>query len=262
MGYIKRKSALLSLLFSLIVMLMFFVQPVKADNHDVLDQANVIDAETQQKIKQVNEDKLSKIKGHPQIAVVTHDTIDNTDANDIDEYGQQLFDKYKFGTKGYDNGVLIIVLVKDHKMRIQTGYGAESAVPDLFANSVINDDTVKKDFRSSNYSDGIMRMVNLLSNGDKLKILKKVAGGAVFATVLIATLKKAKKRNDRLEQQARDRDRDDWHDHWFGGGGWGSGSSYYDDDDWNSSSDWSSGSDDFFGGDGGFSGGGGSDGDW
>ena len=354
MEHIKRKLALLSLLFSLIVMLMFFVQPVKADNHDVLDQANVIDAETQRKIEQVNENKLSKIKGHPQIAVVTHDTIDNTDANDIDEYGQQLFDKYKFGTKGYDNGVLIIVLVKDHKMRIQTGYGAESAVPDLFANSVINDDTVKKDFRSSNYSDGIMRMVNLLSNrlvshkddlrsksdveanankkpnkdsdnpvigtilflvliaiavgigyglgklfypesrrfsdeqedqfnqllsqtkltykqemelsylsnGDKLKILKKVAGGAVFATVLIATLKKAKKRNDRLEQQARDRDRDDWHDHWFGGGGWGSGSSYYDDDDWNSSSDWSSDSDDFFGGDGGFSGGGGSDGDW
>ena len=66
--------------------------------------------------------------------------------------------------------------------------------------------------------------LSYLSNGDKLKILKKVAGGAVFATVLIATLKKAKKRNDRLEQQARDRDRDDWHDHWFGGGGWGSGS--------------------------------------
>src|SRR5699024_6013964 len=102
--------------------------------------------------------------------------------------------------------------------------------------------------------------LSYLNNGDKLKILKKVAGGAVFATVLIATLEKAKKRNDRLEQQARDRDRDDWHDHWFGGGG--SGSSYYDDDDWNSSSDWSSDSDDFFGGDGGFSGGGGSDGDW
>ena len=47
MEHIKRKLALLSLLFSLIVMLMFFVQPVKADNHDVLDQANVIDAETQ-----------------------------------------------------------------------------------------------------------------------------------------------------------------------------------------------------------------------
>lgn len=160
----KKLASSLALLFMLLVAFLSLAQPVKADNQDVLDKAGVIDLETQAKIKEINDTKLHKIKGHPQIAVVTNKSLDDTDSMDIDDYGQKLFDKYHFGTKGYDNGILVIILVKDHKIRIQTGYGAESAVPDLFCNKVIADKEVQSDFKNSNYSGGIEKMVDLLAD--------------------------------------------------------------------------------------------------
>lgn len=53
-------------------------QTVKADNHDVLDQANVINAKTEAEIKTINQEKLGKVKGKPQIAVVTRDSLKGT----------------------------------------------------------------------------------------------------------------------------------------------------------------------------------------
>lgn len=100
----------LSLILPLFAFLVVFVQPVKADNQDVLDQANVLSESTQSKIKKINDNELSKIKGHPQIAVVTRNSLAGTKADVIDEYGQQVFDKYHFGRKGYDNGILIVIL--------------------------------------------------------------------------------------------------------------------------------------------------------
>lgn len=136
---------------------------VKADNQDVLDQANVIDSETESRIKTINQEKLGKVKGKPQIAVVTRDSLKGTGCKNIDEYGQQLFNKYKFGTKGYDNGVLIIILVKDHRFRIQTGYGVEGALPDAYVHQVMADPKVKSSFKSSDYSQGVEIMVNKLA---------------------------------------------------------------------------------------------------
>lgn len=136
-------------------------QTVKADNHDVLDQANVINAKTEAEIKTINQEKLGKVKGRPQIAVVTRDSLKGTGCENIDEYCQQLFNKYKFGTKGYDNGVLILILIKDHRFRIQTGYGVEGALPDAYTHQV--QDKAKSSFRASDYSQGVEIMVNKLT---------------------------------------------------------------------------------------------------
>ena len=136
-----------------------FALPVHADNKDVKDDANVLDSATQNYIKQINDDKMSKIKGHPQIAVYA---IEDLNGDDLDNYAQKIFDKYKFGTKGYDNGVLLLIDVGDHKIRMQTGYGIESAVPDEFVNQLM-DSTVKSDFRKDDYSAGTKIMIDRLA---------------------------------------------------------------------------------------------------
>lgn len=143
----------------LAMFLMFlFTLPVHADNKDVKDTAGVLDNQVQNYIKRVNDDQLEKIKGHPQIAVYT---VSDLEGNDLDDYAQQLFDKYKFGTKGYDNGVLLLIAVNDHKVRMQTGYGIESAVPDQFVNQLM-DPMVQEDFRGNDYSVGTKAMVDRL----------------------------------------------------------------------------------------------------
>lgn len=135
-----------------------FALPIHADNKDVKDTAGVLNNQVQNYIKQVNDNQLGKIKGHPQVAVYT---VSDLEGNDLDDYAQQLFDKYKFGTKGYDNGVLLLIAVNDHKVRMQTGYGIESAVPDQFVNQLM-DPMVQEDFRENNYSTGTKLMVDRL----------------------------------------------------------------------------------------------------
>lgn len=131
---------------------------IHADNQDVMDNANVLNNQTEQYIKQVNDKDLAKVKGHPQIAVITEKQVDG----DIEDKAQQLFNKYQFGRKGYDNGVLLLLDIQDHKVRMQTGYGIESAVPDDFVNQLMND-RVQNAFRKKDYSTGTRVMVGKLS---------------------------------------------------------------------------------------------------
>ena len=134
----------------------FLTSTVKADNKDVQDNAHVLNTKTQDYIEKINEDDLNKIKGHPQIAVITQKSLNG---EDLDQRAQDLFDKYKFGHKGYDNGILFLIITGDHKMRMQTGYGVEAAVPDTFINELVAGD-IKKDLQAGDYNNAVTRIVD------------------------------------------------------------------------------------------------------
>lgn len=158
------RRCLIALVIAILPILMI-VHPVSANNHDVQDDAGIINQATQDYIKQVNDDQMAKIKGHPQIAVMTTQSLDDlpmkydfVDTSDLDEAAQEIFNHYRLGTKGYDNGVLLLVSVNDHKVRMQTGYGVESVLPDNYVNTIFSDPE-KADFRRGNYSAGIKSMV-------------------------------------------------------------------------------------------------------
>lgn len=158
------RRCLIALVISILPILML-VHPVSANNHDVQDDAGIINQATQDYIKQVNDNQMAKIKGHPQIAVMTTQSLDDlpmkydfVDTSDLDEAAQEIFNHYRLGTKGYDNGVLLLVSVDDHKVRMQTGYGVESVLPDNYVNTIFSDPE-KADFRRGDYSVGIKSMV-------------------------------------------------------------------------------------------------------
>lgn len=142
-----------------IISIIYLAVPVSANNHDVRDDAGVLNQRTEDYIKSVNDNQMAKIKGHPQIAVMT---IKTTGDEPIEDYAQTIFDKYRFGTKGYDNGVLILIATKDHKVRMQTGYGIESVLPDAYVDDLVSD-KVKVDFRKDNFSAGTRKMVKQMS---------------------------------------------------------------------------------------------------
>jgi len=66
-------------------------------------------------------------KAHPQIAVVT---INSLDGADIESYSVDLFKRWGIGSKSTDRGVLILLAVKDHRYRVEVGYGLEPILPD------------------------------------------------------------------------------------------------------------------------------------
>lgn len=158
------RRCLIALVIAILPILMI-VHPVSANNHDVQDDAGIINQATQDYIKQVNDDQMAKIKGHPQIAVMTTQSLDDlpmkydfVDTSDLDEAAEEIFNHYRLGTKGYDNGVLLLVSVDDHKVRMQTGYGVESVLPDNYVNTIFSDPE-KANFRRGDYSAGIKSMV-------------------------------------------------------------------------------------------------------
>ncbi len=68
-----------------------------------------------------------------EIAVVTLPTIAPLD---IDLYSVKLFERWGVGKKGKDNGVLIILAMKERKWRIEPGYGLEGALPDVLCSEI------------------------------------------------------------------------------------------------------------------------------
>jgi len=86
-----------------------------------------------------------------QLAVVT---ISTTQPETIQGFSVRLFDQWKIGQKGKDNGVLILMAIKDRKAWITTGYGLEGAIPDVIANKIVQANMIPY-FKNSQYSQGI-----------------------------------------------------------------------------------------------------------
>jgi uncharacterized protein len=66
-------------------------------------------------------------KAHAQIAVVT---VNSLDGADVESYAVDLFKSWGIGSKSTNRGVLILYAIKDHRARVEVGYGLEPILPD------------------------------------------------------------------------------------------------------------------------------------
>ena len=94
-------------------------------------------------------------KTDAEVAVLT---VRSTAPLPAQEYAQKVFDRWKIGKKGKDNGVLVLVAVDDRKMWIATGYGVEGVLPDGKAGE-IRDRIILPLFRGGKYGEGVYRGV-------------------------------------------------------------------------------------------------------
>ncbi|NTD96891.1 TPM domain-containing protein [Agrobacterium tumefaciens] len=115
----------------------------------VNDYANVISAEQ----KQMLENKLVAFNdsSSTQIAIAILKSVGDYDIN---EYAVELGRKWGVGQSGKNNGIMIVVAVGDRKISIQTGYGVEGALPDIYAKRIIDND-IKPNFKAGNYYAGL-----------------------------------------------------------------------------------------------------------
>jgi uncharacterized protein len=72
----------------------------------------------------------------------------------LEEYSLKVVETNKVGQKGKDNGVLLFVARDDRKVRIETGYGAEGALPDALASQIIRREIVPR-FKQGDYDGGV-----------------------------------------------------------------------------------------------------------
>ncbi|WP_321959709.1 TPM domain-containing protein [Paraburkholderia sp. J69-1] len=88
--------------------------------------------------------------------------VETTGQQSIEQYATAVFDKWKLGQQNIDNGVLLVAALKDHRVRIEVGYGLEGTIPDVLAADIIRTRIVPA-FRSGHFERGIRDAVNALS---------------------------------------------------------------------------------------------------
>ncbi|MGH8765726.1 MAG: TPM domain-containing protein [Burkholderiales bacterium] len=93
---------------------------------------------------------LERAKGS-QLAILMVPTVK---PEEIEQYSIRVFDQWKLGRKGVDDGVLLLVAKNDRRLRIEVGRGLEGAIPDAIANRIIDEEIAPR-FRQGDFYGGI-----------------------------------------------------------------------------------------------------------
>lgn len=116
----------------------------------VLDQANVINPETEAMIINTSQELNRLTKA--QVAVVTLKTLDDQPLEDV---SLEILRQWKLGDKELNNGLLILVVPTERRSRIEVGYGLEGALPDAKTGR-IQDEYMLPYFKQGNYDAGLL----------------------------------------------------------------------------------------------------------
>ena len=98
-----------------------FPRPAGAVN----DFAGVIPAGERESMENLAREVLQKTG--TAVVVVTVPTVGDRSA---DDYATRLYESWGIGRRGEDKGVLILLALKERRVRIETGYGVEGILPD------------------------------------------------------------------------------------------------------------------------------------
>jgi len=231
------------------------------------DYAGVFSSPVQSQMESLCKELHDKTKA--QIFVVTVNTLDG---ESVEQFANNLFHTWKIGEKKTDRGALLLFAIKDHRWRIEVGYGLEGILNDAKVGEIGR--ALVPDLHAANYDNaaqlGLRAVAQAIADDSKVQlaalqtatpqpvsveqpatadnssnlspgwvVVIVIAGIVGFVGIFVLILIKGKNKS--------------WSTSW--------GSSDIDHSSSSSSED-SSSSESFSGGDGGDSGGGGASGSW
>lgn len=235
----------------------FGISPFKIDSY-VTDQAGLL-SENQRYELAVRLDEYAKQTGN-QVLVVT---IPSLEDEELVDFTEKLFELNKPGQKGKDNGLIFLVALKEHQIRLEVGYGLEAVIPDGKAGAIIREQ-ITPFFRNNDYYGGISSGINSVitaispdyTQGNTSVTVKRQSKDRslplAFLVAMVVLIISLIGNMGRGAQVQRNRHRRGYSEPWYwGGGGFGGGG-------FNGGSGGGGG----FSGGGGSFGGGGSSGNW
>ena len=160
------------------------------------DYAGIVKPETARALN----DELEQFEraSSNQILVAVYPSMQSDSA--IEDYTVRVAQAWGVGQKGRNNGAVLFVFVRDHKLFIPTGYGLESVLPDALCKRII-DEQISPRFRRGDYEGGLEAGVQSMiaaARGEYRGTGRTVADGSrggsndplgvVFAFVLVILL--------------------------------------------------------------------------
>ena len=116
----------------------------------VVDDAHMLSPATAEKLTGELAD-LETRTGH-QLVVAT---VPDLQGHEIEEYGYQLGRTWQLGRKGVNDGAILLVAPKEHKVRIEVGYGLEPVLTDALTNVILNTKVLPQ-FKQGRMEQGVV----------------------------------------------------------------------------------------------------------
>jgi uncharacterized protein len=133
----------------------------------VNDTANLLSEAARAKLEQKLSD-YERTNGR-QFALLT---IDSLEGDALESFSIRVVEAWKLGKKGKDDGLLLLLVNKERKLRIEVGYGLEGTITDAFS-ARVNRNVLVPAMRAGNIEAGIDQAFTLL--------MQKAAGEDVAA---------------------------------------------------------------------------------
>jgi uncharacterized protein len=122
----------------------------------VVDDAELLSQETFDRVGALLREHESRTGN--QIAVLTTPGIED---ESVEEFALKVFNTWKLGQKGKDNGVLVVIVPRERKMRIEVGYGLEGTLTDAAASRVIRN-VMAPLFKAADFNAGVEQGVTAI----------------------------------------------------------------------------------------------------
>lgn len=119
-----------------------------------------------------------------ELAIVTMPTLDGEPIEDI---ANKLYRQWGIGKKGQNEGLLVLLVTNDRRMRMEVGYGLEGIFPDGFSGSLLR--SMRPQLRDRQYGPALIEAAHQI--GTRIANDKKVA--------IDATMPSRRPVNDRRE---------------------------------------------------------------
>lgn len=132
----------------------------------VNDNARILSDETRQLLSEIL--KEHEMRTTNQVVVLT---IPSLEGESIEDFAYKVFNDWKLGQEDKDNGILIVVVPNERRMRIEVGYGLEGTIPDILAGRIIQNIMAPR-FRDGDFDGGVTDGVNAVLavlNGEQLE---------------------------------------------------------------------------------------------
>ncbi|MDD5382596.1 MAG: TPM domain-containing protein [Candidatus Margulisbacteria bacterium] len=121
------------------------------------DYAGVLSAQEKQELESIS--AAIKQQTGAELAVAIVPTVEPLDSK---TYAVKLFEKWKIGQKGKDNGILILLAMQEKRIEIEVGYGLEGTVPDALAGRILDKFAVPR-FKQGAMGGGLVDTAKALS---------------------------------------------------------------------------------------------------
>lgn len=131
-----------------------FPRPAGAVN----DFANVIPAGERAVMENLAREVLQKTG--TAVVVATVPTVGDMV---VDDYATRLYESWGIGKKGEDKGVLILLSLKERRVRIETGYGVEGILPDGVVGEILRLHVIPH-LKQGDYGKGLLNAMTAVSD--------------------------------------------------------------------------------------------------